>query len=221
MRTSTWLIVSLLALVLGGCPSGPPPADEDIRVPDDDEDDDDTGDDDSGDDDSGDDDDSTNTGDDDTTESDDDDSGGDDDDSAPVLCTPSEVLGQICKAGNWTDLALGTGFDSCPVGEHLFEDVGTWSAFLTSCGGLSDPLTAHDWSTTAVAGFVQSGTGCSTTATILWVAECAGRTHLGQAFLACGDCEAQTQASAFVSLPRSVLPFDSREACVPDSMTCE
>ncbi len=218
MRTPWWLLGSLVALLLVGCPNEPPGADAvggpdprfglgaDAAVADDD--------------DSGDDDDTTEQDDDDATDPGDDDSG-DDDDSAPNLCLPAEVLGQNCSEAAWTDLALGSAFDACPVGEHVFESEGTWATFLTSCGGLTDPLTAHDWGTTAVAGFVQAGTGCTATAEILWVAECGGRSHLGQAFLACGDCEAEMQASAFVSLPRTSLPFDSREACVPDSMTCD
>jgi hypothetical protein len=217
MRTPSWLIGSLLALLLVGCPTDPP-LDDNVWVPDDDDTT--AADDDDDDDDSGDDDDTTEQDDDDATDQDDDDSG-DDDDSAPILCLPAEVLGQTCAESAWTDLALGASFDACPVGEHVFESEGTWASFLTSCGGLSDPLTAHDWSSTAVAGFVQAGTGCTATATALWVAECGGRSHLGQAFVACGDCEAEIRASAFVTLPRTALPFDSREACVPDSMTCD
>ena len=208
MRSVPVLLVFAFALSPLGCPTDP--GDAGVVIPDDDDatddDDDVTDDDDDGDDDSG--------------EADDDDSG-DDDDSAPQLCLPDVVLGQLCALTQTTTLDLSTTFDSCPAGDHVFEAAGTWASFLSSCGGVTDPIPGNDWATTAVAGFVRGGTGCTAQAQVLWVAECGGRAHLGEAFLACGDCEAEVSRAAFLTVPRVLLPFDSRPACVPDSMTCD
>ena len=197
MMSRAWPLL-LLCLLLG-CPTDT--GDDDVWVPDDDDD--------------------ASADDDDATGDDDDSGDDDDDDSAPELCDPADVVGQACKLVTATALSVGSTLDGCPTGQYVFEDQGAWTAFLSSCGGVADPIVSNDWATTAVAGFVDAGTGCDAEAQVLWVAHCGGRYHIGEAFQACGDCEAEIQKAAFVTLPRTALPFNSREACVPDSMACD
>ena len=224
-----------LILLLAGCPDEPPPGgvvpddddttvanDDDTTVDDDDAttDDDDSGDDD--DDDSGDDDDSTPDGDgDDDSAGDDDDSAGDDDDSAPVDCGPDVQLGPGCAAIPFTPLFTGGGAPACPPGPYQATSAVEWAALLSSCGVVGDPLVGHDWATESVLGFVDAGSGCSAVAEITWAVSCAGRHHINESFATCGECDAVPSAGAWISVPTSTLPLQSRFRCQGAGFGCE
>jgi len=201
----------ILLLALAGCASTEGPGD--AVIPDDDDatanDDDATANDD----------DATAPDDDDTTQDDLD--VGDDDDSgagAVDVCAVEDLLPTVCTALTSRTLTLDL---PCPVGAYMASDAITWAALLAQCGVGTDPLVGHDWSAESVVGFVDAASGCDAQAEVLWAVECAGRAHIAEAFVACGDCAAVPSAGAWSAIPAGTLPLDSRVRCVPDDLACE
>lgn len=218
------LVLILFVLASLGCQPSPN-ADDDDALPDDD-DSAAVGDDDAqpGDDDSavGDDDDSGGdvpVGDDDSAAGDDDLVG--DDDSALEACEPEALLGSSCVDVDYEELQLAVGLQSCPQGDYVFTSQSEWQKFyLDECGLSFDPFASHDWATRALVAILRNEAGCNPVGGVLWFVQCVDGFHLGNAFLACGDCDTQLFVARFVSVSSAFVPV-AVESCVPADLTCD
>ncbi|MBN93655.1 MAG: hypothetical protein CL928_06200 [Deltaproteobacteria bacterium] len=218
-------LLCLVALASWGCQASPNGASDDVLPDDDDtpvvEDDDDPSDDDdsgAGDDDTADDepplgDDDTAAGDDDTSDQ--------EDDSALLACEPQALIDPSCVDAAYEELQLAVGLQSCPDGDYVFSSQSEWQDFyLNDCGLTFDPFAAHDWSTRTLVAILRNATGCNPVGEVLWFVQCVDGFHLGNAFLACGDCDTELFVSRFVSVSSAFVPV-TVEACVPEKMSCD